>query len=69
VPCPRAPDRPDADLVLPHARATLILSPRPELNGLEERPFMVLAASNLSASAHFQLPPDRVVELGVQLEI
>jgi KUP system potassium uptake protein len=51
------------------ARETLIPSPRPELNPLEERLFMLLAATNLSATAYFGIPPDQVVELGLQLEI
>ena len=50
-------------------RETLIPSPRPELNPFEERLFMLLAASNLSAAAYFRLPPDQVVELGLQLEV
>ena len=51
------------------ARETLIPSPRPELNPLEERLFMLLTASNLSATTYFCIPPDQVVELGLQLEI
>ena len=51
------------------ARETLIPSPRPELNPLEERLFMLLAATNLSATTYFQIPPDQVVELGLQLEV
>ena len=51
------------------ARETLIPSPRPELNPLEERLFMLLTASNLSATSYFRIPPDQVVELGLQLEI
>ena len=51
------------------ARETLIPSPRPELNPLEERLFMLLAATSLSATAYFQIPPDQVVELGLQLEV
>ena len=50
-------------------RETLIPSPRPELNPFEERLFMLLAASNLSAAAYFRLPADQVVELGLQLEV
>jgi KUP system potassium uptake protein len=50
-------------------RETLIPSPRPELGPLEERLFMLLAAGNLPATAYFRLPPDQVVELGLQLEI
>jgi KUP system potassium uptake protein len=51
------------------ARETLIPSPRPEMNPLEERLFMLLSAASLSATAYFRLPPDQVVELGLQVEI
>ena len=50
-------------------RETLVPSPRPELGPLEERLFMLLSAGNLSATAYFRIPPDQVVELGLQLEI
>ena len=30
---------------------------------------MWLAAGSLSATAYFRIPPDRVVELGAQIEI
>jgi KUP system potassium uptake protein len=50
-------------------RETLIPSPRPELGPLEERLFMLLSTGNLPATAYFRLPPDQVVELGLQLEI
>jgi K+ transporter len=30
---------------------------------------MLLAAGNLSATAYFGIPPNRVVELGTQVEI
>jgi K+ transporter len=36
---------------------------------VEERLFIVLAAGGLSATAYFKIPPDRVVELGMQIEI
>jgi KUP system potassium uptake protein len=51
------------------ANETLIPSERPDLNPVEERLFIVLAAGGLSATAYFKIPPDRVVELGVQIEI
>jgi KUP system potassium uptake protein len=51
------------------ARETLVPSPRPELNPVEERLFMALAATNLSATAYFRIPPDQVVELGIQVEV
>ena len=39
------------------------------LGPVAERVFMALAASGLSATAYFQIPPGRVVELGAQVEI
>jgi K+ transporter len=44
-------------------------SSRPDLNPVEERVFLLLAASNLSAAAYFRLPPDQVVELGIRGEV
>ncbi len=51
------------------SRETLVPSSRPDLNPVEERVFMLLAASSLSATAYFRLPPDQVVELGIQVEV
>ena len=51
------------------ARETLIPSPDPVMNVVEERLFMLLATGALSATAYFKFPPDRVVELGTQIEI
>ena len=36
---------------------------------VEARVFMALAAGSLSATAYFKIPPERVVELGTQLEV
>ena len=36
---------------------------------VEARVFAFLSAGNLSATAYFGIPPERVVELGTQLEI
>jgi KUP system potassium uptake protein len=51
------------------SRETLVPSARPELNAIEERVFIVLAASNLSATTYFNIPPGQVVELGIQVEV
>jgi KUP system potassium uptake protein len=51
------------------AQQTLIPSRRPEMNAIEERLFVLLAATNLSATAYFRMPPDQVVELGMQVEV
>jgi KUP system potassium uptake protein len=50
-------------------RETLIASPRPEMGPVQERLFIVLSAGSQSATAYFGIPPDRVVELGTQVEI
>ncbi len=51
------------------ARETLIPSPHPEMNPLEERLFIFLSELNQPATAYFQIPPGQVVELGTQIEI
>lgn len=50
-------------------RETLIPTPRPPMGPVEARVFMALSAGSLSASAYFGIPPERVVELGTQLEV
>jgi KUP system potassium uptake protein len=48
-------------------REMLIPTPRPPRGPVEARAF--LSAGNLSATAYFGIPPERVVELGTHLEI
>jgi KUP system potassium uptake protein len=50
-------------------RETLIPTPRPPMGPIEARVFRFLSAGSLSATAYFRIPPERVVELGTQLEI
>jgi KUP system potassium uptake protein len=50
-------------------RETLIPTPRPPMGPVEARFFRLLSASSLPATAYFRIPPERVVELGTQLEI
>ncbi|MFO1069204.1 MAG: potassium transporter Kup [Geminicoccaceae bacterium] len=50
-------------------RETLIPSPRPEMSRVQERLFIAMTAAAESATAWFAIPPDRVVELGTQVEI
>jgi KUP system potassium uptake protein len=50
-------------------RETLIPTPRPPMGPVEARVFTFLSAGSLAATAYFQIPPERVVELGTQLEI
>ena len=51
------------------SRETLIPTRGQGLNPVEERVFMALAAGGLAATAYFRIPPDRVVEVGTQVEI
>jgi len=50
-------------------RETLIPTPRPPMGPVEARVFMFLSAGSQSATAHFRIPPELVVELGTQLEV
>ena len=50
-------------------RETLIPTPRPPMGPIEARVFAFLSAGSQSATAYFRIPPERVVELGTQLEI
>jgi KUP system potassium uptake protein len=58
----------DADLVL-LGRETLIPTPSPPLGPVEARVFTWLSSGNLTATAYFKIPPERVVELGTQIEV
>jgi KUP system potassium uptake protein len=50
-------------------RETIISTSRPGLARWRERLFAVLARNATTATAYFRIPPDRVVELGEQVEI
>ena len=50
-------------------RETLIPTPRPPMGPVEARVFTALSAGNLSATTYFGIPPERVVELGTQVEV
>lgn len=50
-------------------RETLIPTARPPMGPVETRVFAFLSAAGLSATAYFRIPPERVVELGTQLEV
>jgi KUP system potassium uptake protein len=51
------------------SRETLIPSIRPELKPWRERIFIALTSIALPATQFFNLPPDRVMEVGTQVEI
>jgi KUP system potassium uptake protein len=50
-------------------RETLIPTPSPPLGPVEGRVFTWLSSGNLSATNYFRIPPERVVELGTQIEV
>jgi KUP system potassium uptake protein len=50
-------------------RETLIVSPRTGMARWRERLFVVMARNAVRATGFFRLPPERVVELGVQVEL
>jgi KUP system potassium uptake protein len=50
-------------------RETLIVSKAPGMAMWRERLFVILARNAVRATSFFRLPPERVVELGVQVEI
>ncbi|HEY7446520.1 MAG TPA: hypothetical protein VH702_00135, partial [Vicinamibacterales bacterium] len=50
-------------------RETLIVTRGPGMTMWRERLFVLMARNAVRATAYFRLPPERVVELGVQVEI
>ena len=50
-------------------RETLIVTSAPGMATWRERLFVVMARNAVRATAFFRLPPERVVELGVQVEL
>ena len=50
-------------------RETIIASKRPGMAPWREKMFSIIAHNATSATAYFCLPPDRVVEMGEQIEI
>ncbi|MFO1069423.1 MAG: potassium transporter Kup [Geminicoccaceae bacterium] len=50
-------------------RETLIPTRHPAMGPVEARLFVLLSASNLSATSYFGIPPGQVVELGSQVEL
>jgi KUP system potassium uptake protein len=51
------------------SREVLVASPRPDLGPWSEQVFIALSNMATSAAAFFRLPPDRVLEVGTQVEI
>ena len=50
-------------------RETLIVTDAPGMSSWRERLFVLMARNAVRATTFFRLPPERVVELGVQVEI
>jgi KUP system potassium uptake protein len=59
----------DADVTYFLGRETLIATNAPGMALWRERLFVLIARNAVRATAFFRLPPERVVELGVQVEL
>jgi len=57
------------DLVYFLGRETIIVTRRPGMAVWREKLFVLMARNAVRATAYFRLPPERVVELGVQVEM
>ena len=64
-----APEPSHADTSFFLSRESLIPSEHPDLHPWREQIFMQMANTALDATRYFRLPPDRVVEIGSQVEI
>ena len=50
-------------------RETIIVTERPGMAMWRERLFVLMSRNSVRATAYFRLPLERVVELGVQVEL
>jgi KUP system potassium uptake protein len=57
------------DMIYFLGRETIIVTRRPGMATWRERLFVLMARNAVRATAFFRLPPERVVELGVQVEM
>lgn len=57
------------DIVYYIGRETLLSTNAGHMNRWQERLFAFLSRNALSATTYFRIPPDRVVELGMQLDL
>jgi KUP system potassium uptake protein len=57
------------DMIYFLGRETIIVTKRPGMAVWRERLFVLMARNAVRATAFFRLPPERVVELGVQVEM
>jgi KUP system potassium uptake protein len=59
----------EEDIVYFLGRETLIVTRTPGMAMWRERLFVLMARNAVRATTFFRLPPERVVELGVQVEL
>jgi KUP system potassium uptake protein len=59
----------EADVTYFLGRETLIVTKAPGMAMWREQLFVLMARNAVRATTYFRLPPERVVELGVQVEI
>jgi KUP system potassium uptake protein len=59
----------DNDITYFLGRETIIVTSRPGMAMWREQLFVLMARNAVRATAFFRLPPERVVELGVQVEM
>ncbi len=57
------------DMIYFLGRETILVTRRPGMAVWRERLFVLMARNAVRATAFFRLPPERVVELGVQVEM
>jgi KUP system potassium uptake protein len=60
---------PTEDITYFLGRETLVVTPTPGMVGWREELFVLMARNAGRAAGFFRLPPDRVVELGVVVEL
>jgi KUP system potassium uptake protein len=58
-----------ADVTYFLGRETIIVTRQPGMAAWREKLFVLMARNAVRATAYFRLPPERVVELGVQVEM
>ena len=51
------------------SRETLVAHPKGEMAGWRQRLFGVMARNSLQATVYFGIPPNRVVELGMHVQL
>jgi KUP system potassium uptake protein len=63
------PDFDPNEVIYYIGRETLVPSDRGDMGEAQEKVFAFLSRNALSATTYFRIPPDRVVELGMQLDL